>query len=74
MDLRLTEDDRALQERAREFTRRHLFPYELECERDDGLAPDRLAEIRSAVVEWRFNAINHAPEDGARATTCSSKR
>ena len=66
MDLRLTEDDRALQGRAREFTRRHLFPYELECEQDDGLRPERLAEIRSAVLEWRFNAINHSPEDGGQ--------
>jgi acyl-CoA dehydrogenase len=66
VDLRLTEADRALQGRAADFTRRHLFPYELECERDDGLAPDRLAEIRSAVVEWRFNAINHSPEDGGQ--------
>jgi acyl-CoA dehydrogenase len=66
VDLRLTEADRALQDRAADFTRRHLFPYELECERDDGLAPDRLAEIRSAVVEWRFNAINHSPEDAGQ--------
>jgi acyl-CoA dehydrogenase len=66
VDLRLSEADRALQDRAAAFTRRHLFPYELECERDDGLAPERLAEIRSAVVEWRFNAINHAPGDGGQ--------
>ncbi|HEX2025519.1 MAG TPA: acyl-CoA dehydrogenase [Actinomycetota bacterium] len=66
MDLRLTDDHRALQDRARDFTARHLFPYELECERDDGLRPERLAEIRSAVVEWRFNAINHAPADGGQ--------
>jgi alkylation response protein AidB-like acyl-CoA dehydrogenase len=66
VDLRLSEADRALQDRATAFTRRHLFPYELECERDDGLAPDRLAEIRSAVAEWRFNAINHALEDGGQ--------
>jgi acyl-CoA dehydrogenase len=66
VDLRLTGEHRALQDRARAFTARHLFPYELECERDDGLRPERLAEIRSAVVEWRFNAINHAPPDGGQ--------
>ena len=66
MDLRLTEEHRALQDRARAFTARHLFPYELECERDDGLRPERLAEIRAAVIEWRFNAINHAPSDGGQ--------
>jgi acyl-CoA dehydrogenase len=66
VDLRLTGEHRALQDRARAFTARHLFPYELECERDDGLRPERLAEIRAAVVEWRFNAINHAPSDGGQ--------
>jgi acyl-CoA dehydrogenase len=66
VDLRLTEEHRALQDRARAFTARRLFPYELECERDDGLRPERLAEIRAAVIEWRFNAINHAPSDGGQ--------
>jgi acyl-CoA dehydrogenase len=66
VDLRLTEEHRALQDRARAFAARHLFPYELECERDDGLRPERLAEIRAAVIEWRFNAINHAPSDGGQ--------
>jgi len=66
VDLRLTEDDRALQDRAADFTYRHLFPYELECEEGDGLSAESLAEIRSAVVERRFNAINHAPGDGGQ--------
>jgi alkylation response protein AidB-like acyl-CoA dehydrogenase len=66
VDLRLTEEHRALQDRARRFTRGHLFPYELECERDDGLAAERLAEIRSAVIESRFNAINHHQSDGGQ--------
>jgi acyl-CoA dehydrogenase len=66
VDLRLTEEHRALQDRARRFTARHLFPYELECELDDGLAAERLAEIRSAVIEWRFNAINHHRSDGGQ--------
>jgi acyl-CoA dehydrogenase len=66
VDLRLTDENRALQERARRFTLRHLFPYELECERDDGLAAERLAEIRSAVIESRFNAINHHRSDGGQ--------
>jgi acyl-CoA dehydrogenase len=66
VDLRLTEEHRALQDRAGRFTRRHLFPYELECERDDGLSAERLAEIRSAVIESRFNAINHHESDGGQ--------
>jgi alkylation response protein AidB-like acyl-CoA dehydrogenase len=66
VDLRLSEEDRSLQDRAREFTHRYLLPYEDECERSDGLSPDSLAEIRRAVIEWRFNAMNHRPEDGGQ--------
>jgi len=66
VDLRLTEDDRALQDRARQFTERYLLPYELECEENDGLSEESLRTIRSAVIEWRFNAINHRPEDGGQ--------
>jgi acyl-CoA dehydrogenase len=66
VDLRLTEDDRALQDRARQFTERYLLPYELECEENDGLSDESLRTIRSAVIEWRFNAINHRPEDGGQ--------
>jgi acyl-CoA dehydrogenase len=64
VDLRLTDELRALQGRAREFTERYLYPYERECEEQEGLSPESLGAIRAAVIEWRFNAINHAPEDG----------
>ena len=66
MDIRLTEEDRALQDRAREFTERYLLPYELECEENEGLSGESLRTIRSAVIEWQFNAINHRPEDGGQ--------
>ena len=66
MDLRLTDEDRELQDRARQFTERYLFPFELECEEHDGLSDESLSTIREAVLEWRFNAVNHAPEDGGR--------
>jgi acyl-CoA dehydrogenase len=66
VDIRLTDDDRALQDRAREFTERYLLPYELECEENDGLSEESLRTIRSAVIERRFNAINHRPEDGGQ--------
>jgi acyl-CoA dehydrogenase len=66
VDPRLTEEDRALQDRARRFTRAHLLPYELECEEHEGLSADSLDAIRASVLEWRFNAINHAPEDGGQ--------
>jgi alkylation response protein AidB-like acyl-CoA dehydrogenase len=66
MDLRLTGEHRTLRDRARAFTQDHLFPYEAECERSDGLSAGSLAAIRSAVIERRFNAINHAAEDGGQ--------
>jgi alkylation response protein AidB-like acyl-CoA dehydrogenase len=66
VDLRLTEEDRALRERARAFTEEHLLPHELECEEGDGLSAESLASIRAEVLERRFNAINHAVEDGGQ--------
>jgi alkylation response protein AidB-like acyl-CoA dehydrogenase len=66
MDIRLSDDDRELQERARAFTVQHLFPLELECEENDGLSPESHARVKAAVLEWRFNAINHAPQDGGQ--------
>ena len=66
VDLALSAEDRDLQERAREFTARYLLPFEDECERNDGLSADSLAEIRAAVLEWRFNAMNHRVEDGGQ--------
>jgi acyl-CoA dehydrogenase len=66
VDLRLTEAHRTLQDRARAFTLHHLFPYELECEENDALSPESLAAIRAAVIEQRFNAINHAVDDGGQ--------
>ena len=66
MDLRLTQEDRELQQRAREFTEQHLIPYELECEENDGLSPESMERIRAEVVAWGFNAINHSREDGGQ--------
>ncbi len=66
MDLRLEQEHGRLQERARAFVEAHLYPYELECEERGGLPPESLAAIRAAVLEWRFNAINHRPEDGGQ--------
>ncbi len=66
MDLRLSDADRDLQQRARAFTDQHLIPHEQECEDNDGLSEEALASIRSAVIEWGFNAINHSREDGGQ--------
>ena len=66
MNLELTPEDRDLQERAREFTEQYLLPYELECEEQGGLSDETLSLIRKAVLEWDFNAINHAVDDGGQ--------
>jgi acyl-CoA dehydrogenase len=66
MDLRLTSEDRELQERAKAFTQQHLIPLELECEEHDGLSAESHAKAKAAILEWGFNAINHAPEDGGQ--------
>jgi acyl-CoA dehydrogenase len=66
VDMRLDAGQTALQRRAERFAEQHLFPYELECETNDGLSESSLAAIRAAVVEQRFNAINHARGDGGQ--------
>ena len=66
MDLRLTRDDRELQEKARAFADQVLIPLEDECEEHDGLSSGSHEKAKGAVLEWGFNAINHAPEDGGR--------
>ncbi len=66
MDLRLTREDRELKERARTFTEQVLFPLELECEEHDGLLPASAAAAKHAVLDYEFNAINHAAQDGGQ--------
>ena len=66
MDLALPSEQLDLQRRAREFTDQYLIPQELECEFGNGLSETALKAIREAVVEWQFNAINHAVEDGGQ--------
>ena len=66
MDLRLTPDDRALVGKARDFTDQILIPLEDSCETNDGLSPEQHAAAKQAVLDWEFNAINHAPEDGGQ--------
>ncbi|HYG70662.1 MAG TPA: acyl-CoA dehydrogenase [Actinomycetota bacterium] len=66
MDLRLTEEDRELQDRARSFAETVLMPLELECEEHDGLTAESAARAKAAVLDWGFHGINHAREDGGR--------
>jgi alkylation response protein AidB-like acyl-CoA dehydrogenase len=66
MDLRLTDEDLDLKERARAFTEDVLLPLELECEEHDGLTPSSLEAAHRAVLDAGFNAINHTVEDGGQ--------
>jgi acyl-CoA dehydrogenase len=66
MDIRLSPGDAELQERARAFTHDVLLPLEQECEDNDGLSPESHAKAKAAVLEWGFNAINHATQDGGQ--------
>ncbi len=66
MDIRLHAADRAIQEKARDFTRQVLMPLEDECEEHDGLTPASHAAAKQAVLDWRFNAINHPVDDGGQ--------
>lgn len=66
MDLRLRPADIEVQDRARAFADEWLIPHELECEINNGLPEGTLSAIKSAVVEWKLNAINHSLEDGGQ--------
>jgi acyl-CoA dehydrogenase len=66
MDLRFTDEDLELKERARAFTEGVLFPLELECEEQDGLSKASFDEAHRAVLDAGFNAINHSREDGGQ--------
>ena len=66
MDLRLSEEDAALQTKARRFTDDVLLPFELECEEHDGLTPDSAAAAKQAVLDHHFHAINHTVADGGQ--------
>ncbi|HYF12403.1 MAG TPA: acyl-CoA dehydrogenase family protein, partial [Actinomycetota bacterium] len=48
------------------FTETVLMPLELECEERDGLTPESAALAKAAVLEWGFQGINHAREEGGQ--------
>jgi acyl-CoA dehydrogenase len=66
VEMRLTEEDRALRDRARAFTERELVPLEQECEDHDGLTGSSWGKAKQATLDEGFNAINHAVEDGGQ--------
>jgi acyl-CoA dehydrogenase len=66
VDLRLGGEDVELSKKARAFADEVLIPLEDECEEHDGLTATSLTRAKRAVLDWRFNAINHAVEDGGQ--------
>lgn len=69
MDFTLSKEHRELQEKAKAFTEEVLFPYEMECEENDGISPETHAIINQKVLDWGFNATNHSKEHGGQGMT-----
>jgi alkylation response protein AidB-like acyl-CoA dehydrogenase len=66
MDLRISRQDLEVQARAREFAETHLFPYEIECDENEGLSKKSRTTIHKAVLEYGLNGFNHSKEDGGQ--------
>ena len=66
MDMGLSKTDLEIRERAREFTRKHLYPHELELDETECLPEATEASIRQGVLDYALNAVNHAPEHGGQ--------
>jgi acyl-CoA dehydrogenase len=66
MDLNLSSQDRALQESARDFAQAQFFPNEMAIEEHGKLPAAIMNDIRRAVLQGGFNAINHAREHGGQ--------
>jgi len=69
MNLELSKEERDLQSRAREFAEKHLFPYEIECDENEGIPKESLAKINEAVIDYRLNGFTHTKEDGGQGFT-----
>ena len=69
MDTRLSSDDMAIRASAREFTERHLFPHEVECDLKGKLPAKTLAAIRKAAGDYGLRGYNHTKEDGGQGFT-----
>ncbi len=69
MDFSLSKEHRELQAKAKAFTEEVLFPYEMECEDNDGISPETHKKITEQVMAWGFNATNHSKEHGGQGFT-----
>jgi alkylation response protein AidB-like acyl-CoA dehydrogenase len=68
MDLSLSQEDLAIQARARAFAEKHLFPHEIACD-ERKLREKTLVEIRRQAIKHKLNAYNHTKKDGGYGYT-----
>ena len=66
MDFTLAPEDLEIKARARAFAEEVLFPLELECEENEGIAEDAMAEVAREVLARGLNAFNQAKEVGGQ--------
>jgi len=69
VDMALTKDDLDVRARARELAEKFLYPVEEELDENDHLPDEKERVIHDAVIDYRLNAINHAPEFGGQGMT-----
>jgi len=69
VDMALSKQDLDVRARARELTEKFLYPVEEELDEHDHLAAEKERVIHDAVIDYRLNAINHAPEHGGQGMT-----
>ena len=60
MDMQLSEEHRALADKAREFCRQVLAPIEVRVDEHGGLPEEDRPAMRQQVRDWGLGAINHA--------------
>ncbi len=66
MDLTIDKADLDLKARARRFAEAVLFPHEVALEMDGHLPDATKAQLKQAVIDHGFNAINHARTHGGQ--------
>lgn len=66
MEVKLSAREREIQQRAREFTEKVLFPMEFGLEETDAITPAQHATIRDEVCRYSLNAINHPQDVGGQ--------
>lgn len=69
MSIDLSPTDLEIKERARAFTEKALFPFEMELQETGKLSSASDRDIRQSVIDYRLNAINHGTQVGGQGYT-----